>query len=150
MSLHLLPGRNLLIAIGVATAIALLLCVLNMLTVARWLSALTLLMLITLSMIDWHHTKHAWRIAALSFSRRLPAAFALGVKCNISISLVLGGERSWSAQFIDHSDASLNVTDNMPVKLLLQPDKHIEFSYTVTPTQRGEVIFSPAALRFES
>jgi len=149
MSLRALPGRRLLWLISSAALIALVLCVLDLLMVARVFSAATLLLITMLCLADWSNTRAAWRAATPLLSRHLPAAFALGVKYNVTVSLTVTGERSWSAQFIDHSDASLNVA-GLPVRLLIQPDKIIEFSYAMTPTQRGEVIFAAGALRFES
>jgi uncharacterized protein (DUF58 family) len=149
MSLRALPSRRLIWMISAAALVALLLCVLDLLTIARSFTAGMLLLITMLCLADWSNTRRAWRAATPLLSRRLPAAFALGVKSNVSISLIVIGERSWSAQFIDHSDASLNVA-GMPVSLTLQPDKEIEFSYPVTPTQRGEVTFAAGALRFES
>ncbi|MES1195619.1 MAG: DUF58 domain-containing protein [Steroidobacter sp.] len=149
MRLHVLPGRNLLTALGAALLIALLLCALNQLMIARWFTVFSLLSLIIATSLDINATRKTWRDAALQFSRRLPAAFALGVKRHIPVYIAIGGEHALHLRLVDHSDASLH-TMHMPVDVVLQPGSQTELGYIVTPTRRGEVIFAKAQIRFKS
>lgn len=149
MRMTAIPGRNLLIALSVAAVIALLLCVTNQLAIARAFTFVAVIALLLVIAQDYAATRRAWRNASMQFVRRLPAAFALGVKRHIPLYLSLGGEHSWYVRLVDHSDATLN-TEYMPVDLFLQPDSSTEIGYIVTPTQRGEAVFAPAELRIQS
>ena len=149
MRLRALPGRQLLNALAAMLIIALLLCVINQLLIARWFTAISLLALIVATALDFSNTRAAWRDAAMQFSRRLPAAFALGVKRQIPIFMTIGGENTWYVKLVDHSDSTLH-TMHMPVDVVLQPESSTELGYIVTPNQRGEVTFAPAEVRFKS
>lgn len=149
MRLRILPGRMMLLALGVLAAMVLALCIADMLMIARWFAAVALLSLIIVALLDLRITQQAWRDASPQFARRLPAAFALGVKRNIPVSLAIGGEHHWQVHLADHSDASLN-TSNMPVQLTLAPGTHTELIYAVIPTLRGEVMFAAAEIRLRS
>lgn len=141
-----IPGRNLLIALGVAAAIALLLCVVNQQAMARTFAAVAIVTLLLGVARDYSMTRRAWRNASVQFARRLPAAFALGVKRHIPAHISLNGDHKWHIRVVDHSDVTLNI-EFMPVELVLQPDTTTEIGYTVVPTQRGEVVFAPAEFR---
>ena len=110
MHLRVIPGRFLLAALA-AGAIALTLALsfgaspeAAALSAGVGLSALT-----ALAIFDWLWSVRAWRAAAPSMTRRLPAAFALGVEERIALVLAVGGANRWRAQLFDHTDPSLAV-----------------------------------------
>jgi uncharacterized protein (DUF58 family) len=82
-------------------------------------------------------------------SRRLPAAFAIGVKRPVQLTIDAGGAATWRCQLHDHADATL-VTEGMPVALTIAGGKRSEAAYLVSPTMRGEVRFAPADIRIRS
>ena len=149
MHLRFIPGRNTLWALSAAALIALVLCVMNLLLIARWFTAVTMILLVIAGLLDVQNTRRAWRAAALQFTRRLPAAFALGVKRNIPYTVSIVGQNTWNLTLVDHSHASLHAA-HMPVALTVHPGTHTDLYYTVTPTYRGEVTFAPAEVRFQS
>ncbi len=149
MRLRFIPSRNFLMVLGTCALIALVLCVVNRLMIASWFTAVALIALIVAALIDINITQQAWRKAAVRFSRRLPAAFALGVKRYIPFTVTLDGEHNWQVRLIDHSDAFLHAT-HMPVDVTLEPGTQCELMYAVTPAYRGEVVFAPAELRVRS
>lgn len=112
------------------------------------LLAATMLLLIV-ACVDGLRTRYLWHKAKASLSRRLPAALALGTKRRIQLSLALEGTQTWQVTIFDYCDATLH-TDTLPVTLTLHGGHNTTFDYTVTPTQRGEVQFLPAALRVRS
>jgi len=95
---------------------------------------------------DYLLSRRAWRRAAPSMTRQLPAAFAIGVKRPVQVAIDAQGAWVWRCDLHDHADATL-VTDGMPVRLAVEGGKRVEATYMVTPTARGEVEFAPADVR---
>jgi uncharacterized protein (DUF58 family) len=96
-----------------------------------------------------------WRRTAPRMTRRMPPAFAIGVKQTVHLlidtedSKRLASIGAWHVAIYDHVDDSL-VTDGLPFTLTLAPGTRTETSYTATPTRRGEVTFAPADVRVRS
>src|SRR5215470_675445 len=136
MSLPLIPGRTAILAIGasaaatrVATAALVTLC-----AAAAWV---------------YRSSVMAWRRSAPVLTRRLPAAFAIGVGRPVQLQIDTQGSDEWYCTLYDHADASL-LTDVLPIQLTLAGGKRVETSYTAMPTRRGEVTFEPADVRVRS
>src|SRR5258708_18176447 len=117
-------------------------------TVARVTIAAASALLLA-SLLDYFLSVRGWRRAAPVLRRHLPAAFAIGVKRTIRLDIEARGDVTWRCGLYDYADATL-VTEGMPAELAIQGGKNIEISYTVTPTARGDVVFSPAAVRVRS
>ncbi len=117
-------------------------------TVARVTIAAASALLLA-SLLDYFLSIRGWRRAAPVLRRHLPAAFAIGVKRTIRLDIEARGDVTWRCGLYDYADATL-VTEGMPAELAIQGGKNIEISYTVTPTARGDVVFSPAAVRVRS
>jgi len=94
-------------------------------------------------------TMRAWRQASAVMRRTLPAAFAIGVKRQVEITIEAHGARTWRCDLHDHADATL-LTDGLPLRIAIEGGKRVGVSYVVTPTTRGEVQFAPADLRVGS
>jgi uncharacterized protein (DUF58 family) len=150
MRIRVVPGRLLmqLCAAAVLAASVALLAGAGVAPVMRaGVAFLGLSAVVTLA--DWGLTRRAWRNAGARLVRRLPSAFAIGVRRPVVLALECTGTRRWHCQLFDHHDSSLRV-DGMPAHGTWLPGKRVELTYAVTPTQRGEIAFSPADVRVRS
>ena len=150
MPLRLIPGRRA-IAVLAAVAAALLLALLagvSLVIVSRAAMAATGALLAAAAW-DYLSSRRAWRLASATMTRRLPAAFAIGVKRPVQLAIDTAGTATWRCALHDHADSTL-LTDGMPVPLTLAGGTRTEITYTVNPTTRGEVIFAPADIRIRS
>ncbi len=98
---------------------------------------------------DYLLSRRAWRRSGIRITRRLPAAFAIGVRKLIHLQLENSGTRDWRVAVFDHCDPSLALT-GLPVDLTLKAGTRTDIAYEVTPTRRGELKFAPADLRVRS
>jgi uncharacterized protein (DUF58 family) len=98
---------------------------------------------------DYVLSRRRWRAANVRFTRRLPAAFAIGVERPVRVLLEHDSDYDWAFSLYDHVDSSV-VAAGLPQPLVLPRKKRLETSYTVTPTRRGEIVFAPAELRVRS
>ena len=149
-ALRPLPAPGMLAALG-AGATAVLIALLLGMPMAQatawalaWVAGLGVI-----AAVDYFVAARAWKNSAVSMSRTLPTALALGVRREVMLEFATGGDRPWRSRLYDHADTSLN-TEGMPVKLVLQPGEVTTIAYTVMPTRRGEVSFAPADLAFRS
>ena len=72
-----------------------------------WAAAALLTLLLVLAAGDYARSRAAWRHASPRLVRRLPAAFAIGVRREIHVTVELEGTVSWSCELHDYVDASL-------------------------------------------
>jgi uncharacterized protein (DUF58 family) len=144
------PARTSLAALSVlgGGALVALLARVEVGTVARVTIAAASALLLA-SLVDYFLSIRGWRRAAPVLRRHLPAAFAIGVKRTIRLDIEARGNVNWHCGLYDYADATL-VTEGMPAELTIQGGKNLEMSYTVTPTARGDVVFSPADVRVRS
>jgi uncharacterized protein (DUF58 family) len=98
---------------------------------------------------DYVLSRRRWRASNVRYTRRLPAAFAIGVERPVHALLEHDGDYDWKCALYDHVDSSV-VATGLPQLLLLPRKKRLETSYGVTPTRRGEIAFAPAELRLRS
>jgi uncharacterized protein (DUF58 family) len=98
---------------------------------------------------DYLATRRAWRRASPRLTRRLPAAFAVGVSRPVEVAIETDGTASWQCELFDHADGSL-ATEGLPVRLALPAGTRVTTGYAVVPTRRGEVTFAPADIRLRS
>ena len=146
----MIPARR---AIGVLAAVSagLLLALLAHVPVAavsRTAIAASLA-LIAAAIWDYVASRRAWRRSSATMMRRLPAAFAIGVKRPVQLAIDTTGTHTWHCVLHDHADATL-ATGGMPVALTLTGGTRTEVTYAVSPTMRGEVSFAPADIRIRS
>src|SRR5688572_6641401 len=95
--------------------------------------------------LSWHH----WRAAQVRMVRRLPSAFAIGVRQQVHLSFESLGTRRLRCEVFDHADPDLRVT-GLPARCDLLPRKRVEIAYEAVPTRRGQIGFEPAELRIRS
>jgi uncharacterized protein (DUF58 family) len=147
MRLRVIPGPRLLLlvaAAGVAVAAALLSGAnLRLVSLASAAFAVALLLLGTL---DFLLTRRAWRLAQVRMVRRLPSAFAIGVRQLIHLQFESAGARPMHCSVYDHCDASLRIT-GLPAAVETRPGKRVDIAYEAIPTRRGEIEFAPADIR---
>jgi uncharacterized protein (DUF58 family) len=150
MALGVVPGRPSiwLLAAGAAGATAALVAGVPVGDVGIATAAFTALFL-TVAIFDVVTTRRAWRAAAPAMTRALPAAFAIGVRKPVALSIAVAGTDKWQCSVYDHADATL-VTEGLPMPLTLSGGTATDFSYHVLPTERGNVAFRPADVRLRS
>jgi uncharacterized protein (DUF58 family) len=150
MRLPFIPGRRLLLLLGMSAALALGALVagvsIGAVMVATWL---WLLAVAGFATFDLWRSRKLWRAAPARLTRRLPPALAIGVRRQVGIALEHTGNCTWQVQIHDHVDSSLQ-TEGLPAALQLLPGKRSEIAYQVTPGNRGEYTFQPAELRLRS
>jgi uncharacterized protein (DUF58 family) len=142
-----IPGRRLLTVLA-ALAVLLLITLLVRVPVTTVLSV-SIATLATIGIVagcDYAISLRAWRRSSPRLLRRLPSAFAVGVRQTIHLIVELEGTEQWRCAVYDHADPSLT-SDGLPTSLSLRGGTRFETSYTVIPTRRGEVTFAPADLR---
>ncbi len=100
-------------------------------------------------LIDYAITRQAWRASAPTLRRTLPAAFAIGVRKPVTLSIALQGERNWQCSLYDHAPPSM-LTEGVPLRVSLTGGKVTEVTYHLTPTLRGDVRFDAADVRLQS
>jgi uncharacterized protein (DUF58 family) len=150
MQLRAVPSSLTVIVLAVCAAVALS-CLLLGMSVAQTslLAAVMLSVLVAVCALDFLRSRSAWQAADLKLERQLPAAFAIGVERPVKVAAGLQGSHDWRVQVHDHADASL-LASGLPRALTFSGSKITEFEYTVTPTRRGEITFSPADVRLRS
>jgi len=116
---------------------------------AAWVAVATLGTLVASAALDYRHSRRKWRQGSPRLTRRLPAAFALGVRREIPLSLEIAGHGTWNCQLHDHVDASL-ATEHLPLAFRLAGGARLTAAYAVVPTRRGAVTFAPAEIRIRS
>jgi uncharacterized protein (DUF58 family) len=144
------PGRRLIAALG-ASAVALLVALLagGPVRETGWVSAGLLALAVALTAVDYRRSLALWRAAQPRIHRRLPAAFAIGVRREIHLAIELEGHVNWRCRLYDHADASL-AAEGLPLQLELAAQAQVATSYAVVPTRRGTVTFAPFEVRLES
>ena len=150
MWLRLVPTRaaiTLLLAGSVGACVALLF---GVATVRVSTSAgLWLLAVLLVIAGDAARSRRAWRRSSISLSRRLPAAFAVGVPSSVALLLDAKARHVWRCRLFDGCDPAFE-SRGLPLELTLSPGKRITTSYNVTALRRGEVRFSAAEVRVRS
>ena len=105
--------------------------------------------IVTAALLDYVWSRRAWRNGSPRLTRRLPAAFALGVRREIPLALEIGGHRTWTCGLHDHVDPAL-ATEGLPLTLRLPGGTRLTTGYAVIPTRRGTVTIAPAEIRIRS
>jgi uncharacterized protein (DUF58 family) len=107
------------------------------------------LLLASFAALDYGLTRRAWRESNVRMTRKLPSAFAIGVRKLVHLQLEAEGTRQWRCEVFDHCDSSLRV-QGLPTRCDAIAGKRTDVAYEVTPTRRGELTFEPADLRVRS
>jgi uncharacterized protein (DUF58 family) len=150
MQARILPSRLTTRVVGIATLVAAvaLFAGAPFATVATGASALALL-LGGFTILDVFLSRRAWRSSGVRMTRRLPSAFAIGVKKLVHLQFTAETQRGWRCEVFDHTDPSLRAA-GLPARFEMFPGKLTDIAYEVVPTRRGEVEFAPADVRVSS
>jgi uncharacterized protein (DUF58 family) len=112
-------------------------------------SAAVASVLVVAASADLIWTRAAWKSSEVRMIRRLPSAFAIGVRRPVHLQFITGGTLAWRCEIFDHCDPSLRF-EGLPARCELFAGKLTDVAYEVTPTRRGEIDFTPADLRVRS
>jgi len=112
-------------------------------------TALFALSMLAATASDYLVSRRAWLRSEVRMVRRLPSAFAIGVKRQVTLEFENTGTQNWRCDVFDHCDSSLRIA-GLPARLQLLAGKRTDIAYEVTPTRRGEIDFAPADLRVRS
>lgn len=162
LTVGLIPSRRLLHTLGIVTGLGLLAVLAGGVTalitdrpvLGTWRQLDGILYAVAAAFVallqaDHWLTRRAWRRAPARLARRLPAAFAIGVRSEVCLSLEGASRRPWVLDLYDAADSSL-LTEGLPARLRPVAGKQVVLTYLVTPTCRGEVRFGAAQLRVRS
>jgi uncharacterized protein (DUF58 family) len=149
MTLRVIPGQTAVLALaGSSIAVLLALLMGTPVSVAAWVGFAGVLALVAAAIWDYAASLRAWHQSSPKMTRRLPAAFAIGVRRPVQLAITTVGTAIWRCELHDHADSSL-LTEGLPMTLSL-PGGGVETSYVVRPSRRGEVTFAPADVRVRS
>lgn len=150
MPFRIIPGRTALVGLAASSAAVLVALLMGMaVTAAAWTAAMALAAILAIALWDSAASLRAWRRSAPTMTRRLPAAFAIGLKRHVQFAIETEGSGTWRCELHDQTDPSL-LTEGLPVHLAWSGGQRIDATYTVTPTARGKVTFAPADIRVRS
>jgi uncharacterized protein (DUF58 family) len=145
-----IPGRTAVLALaGTSVAVLVALLMGMPVSVAGRMALACLGTLLAAAIWDYAASLRAWRRSSPAMTRRLPAAFAIGARRPVQLTIVTEGAEAWRCELHDHADSSLS-TEGLPIRLSLPGAKSVQTSYMVTPTRRGDVKFAPADVRIRS
>jgi uncharacterized protein (DUF58 family) len=147
---RVIPGRIALLLVAIVAAAGLAALIANVpLSLVAQLTAVAVIVLITVAVADFLASRSAWRKSNVQMIRKLPQAFAVGVQRPVRLLVQAEGALSWFCRLYDHADASF-ITEGMPRAVEIAAGKEVEIQYAVTPTLRGEVVFEPADIHVRS
>ena len=107
-------------------------------------AALALLFVVDAAFCAWLLRRHP-----IAFERQMPSAFALGQPHALVVTLAHEGPRPWRLELFDHVPPTM-AQRGLPAPVLLPAAKRLDVRYELTPSQRGRVVFEPAAIRVRS
>jgi uncharacterized protein (DUF58 family) len=144
MTIPLRPSRRILIVLAIASLSMLALLLGGVPVRTAWTVAwITIAALLLAAALDYGLSRRAWHAASPQMTRRLPTAFAIGVRKGVTLSLLVGGARRWQCRIYDHVDPTLQTT-GLPLDVALLPDAIVDVTYFIVPLRRGPVSFEPA------
>ena len=147
---RIIPGRTVIVALAVASVAVLAALLVGIsVTAATWIAMSAVAALLVTAAWDYTASLRAWRRSPPVLTRRLPAAFAIGARRPVQLTINTTGSNAWCCELYDRADPTL-LTQGMPVALTLAGGTCTETTYAVVPTTRGEVTFAPADVRVRS
>jgi uncharacterized protein (DUF58 family) len=100
-------------------------------------------------LVDAAAAAWALRRRPIAFERQMPSAFALGQPHGLTVTLAHEGKNAWHLELFDHVPATMTLR-LLPAVVTLPAASKLDVRYEITPTQRGKVVFDPAAIRVRS
>src|SRR5262245_56263294 len=129
MRIRVRPGRSAIVAVAACGGAALLAVLAGVEASTAGRAALGALgLLLAGAAVDYLRSVRGWRKASVQFRRRLPAAFALGVKRPVTTAFDVAGSDIWRCDVYDRADPSL-VTEGLPASLALAGGQRTEMTY---------------------
>lgn len=145
-----IPSKATIRVLAVSATIALVLLVVGVpLPWVGWAVAAFSLVAFPTAVADLLISRRDWRQGNATLTRHLPAAFAIGVKKPIALSIDIESTHTWKCTLHDHVEPNFAV-EGLPLTCSLTGGKRTEVSYVVTPSERGLASFEPASLRIQS
>jgi uncharacterized protein (DUF58 family) len=105
--------------------------------------------LLVIALVDSLVTARAWQRSNAAVLRRLPDAFAIGMRGEVRLAIEATGPGVWRCVVYDYVDPTLRA-QGLPLSVTIRGAQHIEISYWVLPTRRGDVTFQAADVRVRS
>ena len=150
MRLRVIPSRAGIAAVAVLAAALLAALISGVpVTTAGWTALGGAVALLGVGGIDYALTRRAWTAASPTLTRRLPDAFAIGMKCPVLLQLQAGTGHDWSCSLYDYVDPTLE-TQGLPLAFTIPSGRRLEIEYGVQPSKRGDVTFRPADVHVRS
>lgn len=150
MNVRVIPGRAGVGMVALLGSLALVALIVGVPVVrVGWIAGGALAALAAVAAADSVATRRAWRSSQPALTRRLPAAFAIGARRQIPFYVDADGTDEWRTALHDHVDPTFE-TAGLPAALTVIGGKRVESTYSVVPTQRGDVTFAPADVRVRS
>ncbi len=150
MRIRVIPGRLLLQLVFIAFVVATVALFMDVsLQLVKWASLAFGALLLVLVGADVWLTRRAWRQSQIRMTRRLPSAFAIGVRQLVHLQFENAGTRALQFAAFDHCDPGLRFA-GLPALVDSRPGKRFDIAYEVTPTRRGEIVFDTADARVRS
>src|SRR5262245_54576810 len=107
-------------------------------TIVGWLTGAAALAITAAGLFDYVSTRTAWHAAGITLRRRLPTALAIGVHREVQLIVESHGSDDWQCSLFERTDASL-LASSMPQSFELAGFSAVTLTYSLVPTQRGEV-----------
>jgi uncharacterized protein (DUF58 family) len=148
--MRIIPGRRSIACLGACVILLLAALIAGLPVRFGLLLALgVVVILLLLAAADAFASRRLWRHSSPRLRRRLPPAFAIGVKRTLHVAVEIEGALAWEGALYDHADPTLT-TEGLPLRVSLRGGTAFETAYTVLPTRRGDVVFAPADIRVRS
>ena len=150
MRIRVVPSVTFLRAVGILAGCVLISLIAGLSTeIVGWTTTVLVTLLAMAAVADYGFTRFTWRSAPPVLTRQLPSALAIGVRATVRLTVQSNGPYPWQCAIYDGADSSL-ITHTLPVSADLSSISRLEADYTITPTRRGEVAFTPADCRVSS
>jgi uncharacterized protein (DUF58 family) len=150
MRIRVVPSRLAIALLSLGGVVALTMLIAGAsLVAAQWLAAVWAAGLLVITVVDFLITARAWKQSNAAVLRRLPDAFAIGMRGKVRLAIEATGPGVWRCVVYDYVDPTLRA-QGLPVSITIRGAQHIEVSYWVLPTRRGDVTFQAADVRVRS
>jgi uncharacterized protein (DUF58 family) len=150
MRIRVVPSRLAIALLSLGGVVALTMLIAGAsLVAAQWLAAVWAAGLLVITVVDFLITARAWKQSNAAVLRRLPDAFAIGMRGEVRLAIEATGPGVWRCVVYDYVDPTLRA-QGLPVSITIRGAQHIEVSYWVLPTRRGDVTFQAADVRVRS
>jgi uncharacterized protein (DUF58 family) len=150
MRIRIVPSRLAVTIVAAAAIVTLTVLILGAsLPFAELLAGSWVASVLAVAVVDYLITAGSWKRSNPAVLRLLPDAFAIGMRSEIRLAIEATGAGVWRFVVYDYVDPTLRA-QGLPVTVTIRGAQHIEISYWVVPTRRGDVTFKAADVRVRS